>query len=103
MGPLVATAAVTTMGEASAFESGKAFAAYLGLVPKQTGSGGKVRLLGISKRGDTHLRTLFIYGARAAALLVKEPGPWITEVKKRRPTSVAIVAMAKNWPRRCGR
>ncbi len=72
------------MGEASAFKSGREFAAYVGLVPKQTGSGGKVRLLGISKRGDTYLRTLFIHGARAVALVAKEPGPWITELKKRK-------------------
>ncbi|EEP0998033.1 IS110 family transposase [Salmonella enterica] len=99
VGPLIATAAVATMGEASAFKSGREFAAYVGLVPKQTGSGGKIRLLGISKRGDTYLRTLFIHGARAAALLTKEPGPWITELKKRRPTSVAIVAMANKLAR----
>lgn len=65
VGPLIASAAVATMGEAAAFKSGREFAAYVGLVPKQTGSGGKVRLLGISKRGDTYLRTLFIHGARA--------------------------------------
>ncbi|MFE8099929.1 IS110 family transposase [Brenneria goodwinii] len=99
VGPLIATAAVATMGEASAFKSGRQFAAYVGLVPKQTGSGGKVRLLGISKRGDTYLRTLFIHGARAAALLTKEPGQWITELKQRRPTSVAIVAMANKLAR----
>ncbi len=74
------------MGEASAFKSGREFSAYIGLVPKQTGSGGKIRLLGISKRGDTYMRTLFIHGARAAALLTKEPLPWITELKKRCPT-----------------
>lgn len=73
VGPLIATAAVATTGETSAFKSGREFAAYVGLVPKQTGSGGKIRLLGISKRGDTYLRTLFIHGARAAALLTKEP------------------------------
>lgn len=99
IGPLIATAAVATMGEASAFKSGREFAAYIGLVPKQTGSGGKVRLLGISKRGDKYLRTLFIHGARAASLLAKEPGPWITELKKRRPTGVAIVAMANKLAR----
>ena len=99
VGPLIATAAVATMGDARAFKSGREFAAYVGLVPKQTGTGGKVRLLGISKRGDTYLRTLFIHGARAASLLVKEPGPWITELKKRRPTSVAIVAMANKLAR----
>ncbi|EBE2443044.1 IS110 family transposase [Salmonella enterica subsp. enterica serovar Pomona] len=99
VGPLIATTAAATMGEASAFKSGREFAAYVGLVPKQTGSGGKVRLPGISKRGDTCLRTLFIHGARAAALLAKESGPWITELKKRRPTSVAIVAMANKLAR----
>ena len=99
VGPLIATAAVATMGEASAFKSGREFAAYVGLVPKQTGSGGKVRLLGISKRGDTYLRTLFIHVARAVALLTKEPGPWITELKKRCPASVAIVAMANKLAR----
>lgn len=99
VGPLIATAAVATMGETSAFKSGREFAAYVGLVPKQTGSGGKIRLLGISKRGDTYLRTLFIHGARAAALLTKEPGPWIIELKKRRPASVAIVTMANKLAR----
>ncbi|EIZ7340811.1 IS110 family transposase [Salmonella enterica] len=99
VGPLIATAAVAIMGEASAFKSGREFAAYVGLVPRQTGSGGKIRLLGISKRGDKYLRTLFIHGARAAALLTKEPGPWITELKKRRPASVAIVAMANKLAR----
>lgn len=99
VGPLIATAAVAIMGEASAFKSGREFAAYVGLVPRQTGSGGKIRLLGISKRGDKYLRTLFIHGARAAALLTKDPGPWITELKKRRPVSVAIVAMANKLAR----
>lgn len=99
VGSIIATAAMATMGEASAFKSGREFAAYVGLVPKQTGTGGKIRLLGISKRGDTYLRTLFIHGARAAALLAKEPGQWITELKKRRPTSVAIVAMANKLAR----
>lgn len=87
VGPLVATAAVAIMGDAGAFRSGREFAAYIGLVPKQIGTGGKVRLLGISKRGDAYLRTLFIHGARAAALL------------KRRPTSVAVVGMANKIAR----
>lgn len=80
------------MGEASAFKSGREFAAYVGLVPTQTGSGGKVRLLGISKHGDTYLRTLFIHGERAASLVAKEPSPWITELKKRHPTGVMPVS-----------
>ncbi len=93
VGPLIATAVVATMGEASAFKSGREFDAYVCLVPKQTGSAGKVRMLGISKRGDTYHRTLFIHGARAAALLTKEPGPWITELKKRQPTGVMPISL----------
>jgi transposase len=65
VGLLTATAAVATMGDTKAFKSGREFAAWLGLVPGQSGTGGKVRLLGISKRGDTYLRTLLIHGARA--------------------------------------
>jgi transposase len=65
VGLLTATAAVATMGEATAFRSRREFAAWLGLVPRQTGSGGKVELLGISRRGDTYLRTLLIHGARS--------------------------------------
>ncbi len=97
VGPLIATAAVATMGEASAFKSGREFAAYVGLVPKQTGSGGKVRLLGISRRGDTYLRTLFIHGARAASLCAKEPGPWITELKKSVRPVWAIAAHGRKY------
>ncbi|MDC9607391.1 IS110 family transposase [Xenorhabdus griffiniae] len=99
VGVLIATAAIATMGEPSGFRSGREFSAYLGLVPKQTGTGGRVKLLGISKRGDTYLRTLFIHGARAATLLTKTPSPWVTELKERRPTCVAIVGMANKLAR----
>lgn len=99
VGPLIATAAVATMGDAAAFKSGREFAAYVGLVPRQTGSGGKVRLLGISKRGDAYMRTLLVHGARVISFAMKEPGQWITELKKRRPTNVAIVAMANKLAR----
>jgi transposase len=99
VGPLVATAAIAIMGNAGAFRSGREFAAYIGLVPKQMGTGGKVKLLGISKRGDAYLRTLFIHGARAATLLAREPNPWVTELMKRRPTSVAVVGMANKIAR----
>ncbi|MGJ0638864.1 IS110 family transposase [Xenorhabdus bovienii] len=99
IGVLIATAAIATMGDSSAFRSGREFSAYLGLVPKQTGTGGRVKLLGISKRGDTYLRTLFIHGARVATLLTKTPLPWVTELKKRRPVCVAIVGMANKLAR----
>ena len=59
VGVLTATAAVATMGDPAAFRCGREFAAWLGLVPRHTGTGGRVRMLGISKRGDTYLRTLF--------------------------------------------
>jgi transposase len=99
VGLLTATAAIATMGEASAFKSGREFCAWLGLVPKQTGSGGKVRLGGISKRGDTYLRTLLIHGARSVLAHAKEPGPWLEQIKQRRPANVVIVAQAAKMAR----
>jgi len=65
IGPITATALVASVGDAKGFTSGRQLAAWLGLVPKQSSSGGKNILLGISKRGDTYLRTLLIHGARA--------------------------------------
>lgn len=99
VGLLTATAAVATMGDAKAFKSGREFAAWLGLVPAQNGTGGKVRLLGISKRGDTYLRTMLIHGARAALLATKEPSMWLQDLKKRRPQNVVIVAQANKTAR----
>lgn len=99
VGLLTATAAVATMGDAGAFKSGREFAAWLGLVPRQTGTGGRIRLLGISKRGDTYLRTLLIHGARSVLTHAKEPAPWITELCRRRPLNVAVVALANKMAR----
>ncbi|MBH1409040.1 IS110 family RNA-guided transposase [Pseudomonas fluorescens] len=99
VGLLSATAAVATMGDAKAFKSGREFASWLGLVPKQTGSGGKVQLLGISKRGDTYLRTLLIHGARSVLRHAKEPGPWLDQISKRKPFNVVIVALANKMAR----
>lgn len=99
VGPLTATAAVATMGDARAFKSGREFSAFAGLVPRQTGTGGRIRLLGISKRGDTYLRTLLIHGARSVLTHAKEPGPWITELRQRRALNVAVVALANKMAR----
>jgi transposase len=99
VGLLTATAAVATMGDAKAFRSGREFAAYIGLVPGQTGSGGKVKLLGISKRGNTYLRTLLIHGARSVLHHVKTPGPWLQQISKRRPLNVVVVALANKIAR----
>ncbi len=99
VGLLGATAAVATMGDAKAFKSGREFAAWLGLVPRQSGTGGRIRLMGISKRGDTYLRTLLIHGARSVLTHAKEPEPWITEIRHRRPLNVAVVALANKMAR----
>lgn len=99
VGLLTATAAIATMGEASAFKSGREFCAWLGLVPKQTGTGGKVRLGSISKRGDTYVRTLLIHGARTVLAHAKEPGPWLEQIKARRPANVCVVAQAAKMAR----
>lgn len=99
VGLLTATAAVATMGDAKAFKSGREFAAWLGLVPGQKGTGGKVRLLGITKRGDIYLRTLLIHGARSVLSHAKEPEKWLQEIGKRRPKNVVAVALANKMAR----
>jgi transposase len=99
VGLVTATAAVATMGQAKAFRSGREFAAWLGLVPAQTGTGGKVRLLGISKRGDTYLRTLLIHGARSVQQHAKAPSAWLQEISKRRPRNVVAIALANKMAR----
>ena len=99
VGLLTSTAAVATMGDAKAFRSGREFAACIGIVPKQSGTGGKVSLLGISKRGDTYLRSLLIHGARSVLSNSKNPGEWVEQMMKRRPKNVVIVALANKMAR----
>ncbi|OTP79783.1 IS110 family transposase [Caballeronia sordidicola] len=99
VGLLTATAAVAMMGDPKAFRSGREFAAWAGLVPKQTGSGGKINLHGISKHGDAYLRTLLIHGARAVLRHAKEAGTWVDLMIKRRPKNVVIVALANKMAR----
>jgi len=99
VGLLTATAAVATMGDARAFKSGREFAAWLGLVPKQTGTGGKIQLLGISRRGDTYVRTLLIHGARSVLFHGKHAGAWAEQLQKRRPSNVVTVALANKIAR----
>lgn len=99
IGMLTATALVATVGDAKAFKSGRELAAFLGLVPRQTGTGGKVRLGGISKRGDVYLRTLLIHGARTVLFRSKEKGVWCDRLRQRRPANVAAVALANKMVR----
>ncbi len=99
VGLLTATAAVATMSNPQAFKSGREFAAFLGLVPGHTGTGGKTKLLGISKRGDTYLRTLLIHGARSVMAHQKTPPSWLAELQLRRPHNVVAVALANKMAR----
>lgn len=99
IGRLTATALVATMGDATMFKSGREFAAFLGLVPRQSGTGGKVRLGSISKRGDPYLRTLLIHGARSVMYHTKAPTPWQKEIQARRPANVVAVALASKMAR----
>jgi transposase len=98
IGPLTARALVASVGEAQAFTTGRQLAAWLGLVPRQHASGGKLRLLGISKRGDAYLRTLLIHGARAvlrqAVHRRDDAESWVKQLMKRRNQNIAIVALA---------
>lgn len=99
IGLLTATATVATIGDARMFASGRQFAAFLGLVPRQRGTGGRVKLLGISKRGDGYLRTLLIHGARAVLTRQKEHEPWLDKLLARRPFNVVVTALANRMAR----
>lgn len=98
MGPLTATAIVGAIGDAKQFSNGRHLAAWLGLVPRQYSSGGKARLQGISKRGDTYLRTLLIHGARTvlqyAAGKTDQRSRWLQQLIARRGYNCAAVALA---------
>lgn len=98
IGPLTASALIGSVGDAQTFKSGRQFAAWLGLVPRQDSSGGKERLLGISKRGDTYLRTLMVHGARSAMLALKRRAgsgaSWAERLAVRRNPNIAAVALA---------
>ena len=103
IGPLTATALTAAIGNGAAFRKGRDLAAWLGLVPRQHSTGGKARLLGISKRGDPYLRRLFVHGGRAVLAQVKRDrhqfGGWLDRLEARSPRNVAIVAMANKIAR----
>ncbi|APA90543.1 IS110 family transposase (plasmid) [Paraburkholderia sprentiae WSM5005] len=99
VGVLTATAGVSVIGQAKTFRSGREFAAYLGLVPRQNSSGGKVKLGGISKRGDVYLRTLLIHGARSVIVSSRHLPERLRQMLSRRPTNVVAVALANKMAR----
>ena len=98
VGLLGATAMAATLTDPTQFRSGRQFAAWLGLVPKQRSSGGRSRLFGISKRGDRYLRTLLIHGARAALARIRgkqDPRSlWLGKMRERRHPNIVAVALA---------
>jgi transposase len=98
IGPLGASALRAELGDGSAWKNSREFACCRGLVPRHTGTGGKVRMGGISKRGDSYLRTLLIHGARN---VVSAPNPpkWIADMLLRRPKNVVAVAVAHKLAR----
>lgn len=103
VGPLVATAMVAAVADGSAFSRGRDFAAWLGLVPRQMSTGGKIRLGGITKRGNTYLRRMFIHGARSFRLNGDRSrhtvGVWLDEIDRRVHKNVATVALANKLAR----
>jgi len=96
IGPITASALVATVGDGKCFQNGRQMAAWMGLVPAQSSSGGKSTLLSISKRGDNYLRTLLIHGARSVVRVAKaKPGAsWLHKLIGRRNPNVAAVALA---------
>jgi len=103
IGPMVSTALVAAVADGKAFKSGREMAAWLGLVPRQHSTGGKPRLLGISKRGDVYLRKLLIHGARAALRWADRKhdrrSRWVSELEERRGQNIAAVALANKTVR----
>lgn len=98
IGPLTAPALVAAVSDASAFKNGRQFAAWLGLVPRQHSTGGKERLLGISKRGDSYLRKLLVHGARTTMRWVGRKtdrrSQWMRHLVERRGKNRTAVAVA---------
>ena len=100
IGPITASALVASIGDSKHFKNGRQVAAWIGLVPKQHSSGGKQTLLGISKRGDSYLRTLLIHGARAvihhSVGKIKPTGTqsWVNQLAARKNKNIAAVALA---------
>lgn len=103
IGPIVATALVASIPDAKVFPSGRAMAAWIGLVPRQNSSGGKERLGGITKQGSRYLRWLLVVGAMAVIKYHQRAGfetrPWLAKLIERKPTKVAAVALANRIAR----
>jgi len=98
IGPITASAITATVGDAKTFKNGREMAAWLGLVPRQHSSGNKIRLSGISKRGDSYVRKLLVHGARSVVNIcnkkVDRKNVWVADKKQRCGYNKASVALA---------
>jgi len=103
VGPLGSSAMAVALGDGSAYKNGRQFAASLGLVPRQHSTGGKEKLLGISKRGDSYLRTLLVHGARTVIRHAKNKqdplSNWINDMLTRKHPNVVAIALANKTAR----
>jgi len=103
IGVMIASALIAAIGKAESFEHGRDLSAWLGLVPRQSTTGGKPKLFGISKRGNKYLRKLLIHGARAALPHLAEhdtaPGRWAKGLLARVHHNVVVVALANKLAR----
>jgi transposase len=103
VGPLVSTALVASVGNAISFRKGRDLAAWLGLVPRQHSTGGRPKLLSISKRGNEYLRRMLLHGARSVMMQTERNpsalGVWITDLSKRKHHNVTAVALANKMAR----
>ena len=102
VGPVLASAMVATVPDPTAFKSGRALAAWIGLVPRQNSSGGKEKLGGITKQGDRYLRQLLVAGALAVIRYAHKHGtkrPWLVHLLARRTPKIAAVALANKMAR----
>jgi transposase len=102
IGIIGASAIAATVSDPKVFRSGRDFAAWIGLVPRQDSTGGKQKLGPISKQGDRYLRRILIVGAHAVLRYAKENPhkyPWLTQLLARRPFKVVAVALANKMAR----
>jgi len=101
IGPVTASAVVAAVGKPHDFKNGRQFSAWLGLVPQQNSTGGRTKLLGITKRGDKYIRKLLIQGARMELRFAKKRGnSWLIALHERRGSNRAAVALANKNARR---
>jgi transposase len=103
VGPVTATALIAAVGNGSAFQKGRNLAAWMGIVPRQYSTGGKQKLLGISKRGNKYLRRLFVQGARSVLQQRHKQAPslghWLAQLLGRTHQNVVVVALANKLVR----